>query len=192
MGKQAIQKKPSSSSKVVKKNITKKPAAWLPKRGMKRVYKRPSRAGERAGNPSYTRSTSKPSGFRKESLKPKRTMMDFMQLGATRPTYRTLKNDGMVKRINITDKCETCGAKLTKDMYNSDLEMWSYRCSSRSCRKRVCLMANHPFFISEGDKGIDIGMQVWLLMHFLHKVPSRATHLVTGLHHNTVICSVFF
>ena len=66
MGKHATQKKPSSSSKVVKKNITKKPAAWLPKRGMKRVYKRPSRAGERAGNPSYTRSTSKPSGFRKD------------------------------------------------------------------------------------------------------------------------------
>ena len=183
MGKASAKAK---SGNFVKKVIKKPASSWVAKRGVTRVIKRPSRAREQRVNFAYTRSSLKPTGFRRDRAVPQRSMMDFFEAKGTRVILRTLRRDGLIKPIYKTDTCPQCGGKLGRDEYDQYSELPSYRCTSRNCRKRLGAMSQHPFFVSEGDKGCSPAMQMWMLMNFLCKVPCFATHYQTGLHHNTI------
>ena len=174
----AVLKKPS----VLKHGCLKKPAAgFIPKRGKARLaYRRPASKNCMKKPVGYTR-VPRPGRNLQRDLKPSITIADFFK-GNRWTTNYLIAN----KFLHLPKTCSKCGSE--RMICNAGIRFGpraTSRCTNRSCRHRLSIFTDNPYFVNRTDS-IDIVKQTTVLFNLCLGVSKVQTHLQLGIPHATI------
>ncbi|CAE7637057.1 unnamed protein product [Symbiodinium sp. CCMP2592] len=163
----------------------KKPQFPLPKRGKRRVQRRPAATNTYVPVP-YVRHGQPTTKNKAHRQRWGRSVQMFMALRGRRLIERLQKDQILPNWEGHT--CPRCSTgSLGSLKYFKEKKVWAYRCSHRHCHKMLQPHDYHPiFFLGAGNSQTKLHEQAAVLYAAVAGVSSQAAHLVLDMDHKPV------